>query len=98
MTTADDVFDAVMGYAAKEYQRGYESGKRDAAHGENQPERTCVDVGGSYDGNYVQMSVDGFGCSICGWDGIVDDGNVEKTKVNYCPRCGTKVVSIDDVL
>lgn len=30
-------------------------------------------------------------CSLCGYEFIITDGDLESNELNYCPRCGAKM-------
>ena len=30
-------------------------------------------------------------CSVCGYEFIITDGDLESNELNYCPRCGAKM-------
>ena len=40
------------------------------------------------DEDYV---ADTYICSVCGYEFIITDGDLESNELNYCPRCGAKM-------
>ena len=42
----------------------------------------------SRDKNYVD---DTYICSVCGYEFVITDGDLESNELNYCPRCGAKL-------